>query len=426
MAKLRVRGKVLDPNFDYQTYLEVIDLDKECIHDIVNGNGFFIEEPQSIKKDIRSPKSIFSSYYGVISGEADIYMDRYRCKCGSLRGRINNGVECPQCHTLVKYIDDNFEYFGWICLKDKYHIINPNLYKNLEALIGSARFTSIIKGEEEKDEDGFSSDKLNDKTTAKYAGEPYYQIGMMKFYDKFDEILEYYAKKYPNKRDHYEKIIENREKVFTHSIPVYTIHLRPFRVEGENLIFEKTNATYNMMAKTASLINRDNAEVFNKKKVKKILLYELQSSYMDLYKEIEEILAKKKGVIRNLFGGRYNFTSRSVIVSDPTLRIDQIKLSYHVLVKVMQQTIINIIKKTYNVNLSVAYDIWYKARLEVNPRIVDIINNLIRSKPEGIPFIINRNPSINYGSILQMYCVGISFDYTMCIPLQILKPLAAD
>ena len=147
---------------------------------------------------------------------------------------------------------------------------------------------------------------------------------------------------------------------------------------------------------------------------------------MELYKEIENILAKKKGVIRNLFGGRYNFTSRSVIVSNPKLRIDQIILSYHVLVKVMQQTIINIIKKTYNVNLSVAYDIWYKAVLEVNPRVVDIIRNIIKASPEGIRFIINRNPSINYGSILQMYCVDINFEHTMEIPLQILGPLAAD
>ena len=45
---------------------------------------------------------------------------------------------------------------------------------------------------------------------------------------------------------------------------------------------------------------------------------------------------------------------------------------------------------------------------------------------QGIPIIINRNPSINYGSILQMYCVDINFEHTMEIPLQILGPLAAD
>lgn len=426
MAKLNVRGKILDPRYNYETRLELLNLDKECIKDITSANGFFVEEPQNIKKDLKSPDSIFSIRFGTVNGEADVFMNRYRCKCGALRGRINHNLECSICHTPVKYIDDNFEYFGWICLKDKYHIIHPNLFKSIQALIGTARLETIIKGEEEKDENGFTAvERVVDKG-GKFSNEPFYQIGMIKFYEQFDEILNYYIKKYPNKKDHYDHIMANRDKVFIHSIPVYTVHLRPVRVEGENLVFEKTNSPYNLMAKLAQVINRDNAKSFTKTKIKKILLYELQMEYMNLYEEIEAILANKKGVIRNLLGGRYNFTSRSVIVSEPTLRIDQIRLSYHVLVKVLQQTIINIIKKTYNVNLSVAYDIWYKARLEVNPRVVDIINNLIKAHPEGIPFIINRNPSINYGSILQMYCVGISFDYTMAIPLQILPLLNAD
>lgn len=37
------------------------------------------------------------------------------------------------------------------------------------------------------------------------------------------------------------------------------------------------------------------------------------------------------------------------------------------------------------------------------------------------------SPSINYGSIMQMFCVKINLhDYTMSVPLQILKSLAAD
>ena len=39
---------------------------------------------------------------------------------------------------------------------------------------------------------------------------------------------------------------------------------------------------------------------------------------------------------------------------------------------------------------------------------------------------VNVSPSINYGSLLQMYCVGINDNYTMSLPLQILPLLAAD
>ena len=37
-----------------------------------------------------------------------------------------------------------------------------------------------------------------------------------------------------------------------------------------------------------------------------------------------------------------------------------------------------------------------------------------------------RNPTISYGGLIFMYCVGISDQFTMNLPLQILKPLAAD
>lgn len=425
MAELKVKmtpsRRIFDPNYEYSTRLTILDLDEECIKDITTGNGFFIEEPQSIKKDIKSDKSIFSSRFGSLPGETDAIIDKYSCECGAKKSRINHGTMCDICHTMVKYVDDNFEYFGWCCLKKPYYIIHPNLFKALETFIGSEAFNNIIEGKEEKDEDGFIRTEVE-----KPKDEPFYQIGMVEFHDRFDEVMEYYKKKRPSKLEYYEHIMENKSKVFTHSIPVYTIHLRPIRVEGENLIFENTNAIYNMICKLVGSINRDNLHIFRKQKLKKRLLYQLQSKVMELYKEIEDILSSKKGIVRNLFGGRYNFTSRSVIIPNPMLRTDQIILSYHALVKVLQQTIINIIKKSYNMNYSDAYDMWYKARLTVDPKVVEIINNLIKASPEGIPFIINRNPSINYGSILLMHCVGMSFSYTMSVPLQILAPLAGD
>ena len=61
-----------------------------------------------------------------------------------------------------------------------------------------------------------------------------------------------------------------------------------------------------------------------------------------------------------------------------------------------------------------------------NERVAEIITAIINSEPEGLPVIINRNPTINYGSILQMYCVGFTDTLTMSVPLQVLKLLAAD
>ena len=93
-----------------------------------------------------------------------------------------------------------------------------------------------------------------------------------------------------------------------------------------------------------------------------------------------------------------NFSSRTVIRQDPTLRIDQIKLPYAMLVKCLQQRIENILMRTYNMNPSEAYRIWSNALVKYDPQVAQILDNIIRQSGEGIPCIINRNPKL-VGSI---------------------------
>ena len=62
--------------------------------------------------------------------------------------------------------------------------------------------------------------------------------------------------------------------------------------------------------------------------------------------------------------------------------------------------------------------------LKEDKRIRDIIQNIIDTS--GINVLINRNPTINYGSIMAVQCVAINDDYTMGMPLQILATMAAD
>lgn len=124
---------------------------------------------------------------------------------------------------------------------------------------------------------------------------------------------------------------------------------------------------------------------------------------------------------------RYNYACRAVIAQDPTLRIDQVKLPYTELVICLQQQIINILIRSYAISPSEAYDRWKNAIANYDERIGEIINMIIKSYPDGgIPVIINRNPTINYGSILCVKCIGFTNTLTMSINLQVLKPLCAD
>ena len=106
--------------------------------------------------------------------------------------------------------------------------------------------------------------------------------------------------------------------------------------------------------------------------------------------------------LRGLVGGRYSYSNRNVIRQDPSLRIDQVKLPYVALVIMLKGQIENILHRQYNISYQEAYDKWYKAQAEFDPIIGQIIDSLIANGfpnpetgvSEGLPVIINRNPSI--------------------------------
>lgn len=422
-----------DPNYDFSSYIEFIDFDKECEKDIATNNGFIVEPTgRNIKKDLRAEDGIFSPKFGQTLADTNPFIDRYKCRCGKLRGRIHVGLRCPECGKLCEFVDDNFSYFGWMKLNN-HVIIHPAFYKKIESFLGKGisiqgqKRTKIENILELSDGQIPLSNKLNE---TKLREEPFFGIGMTEFYNRFDEIMDFYLKKKPNRKIYYDDIYENRNIVFTHCIPVFTTLLRPYEIKDGTMSYEPTNALYTMMNKLVTSINRNKTKIQREPKIKNQQLWNLQKKYMELYSELENILSGKKGDFRCLLGGRYNFSSRNVIVQDPDLRIDEVTLPVIALTVMLEQRIKNILCRIHNMSPTEANDIWYKACIEPNPKVSAIIQSIIddckRKGMPGIAVIINRNPTIAYGGILMMFCVGFTETYTMSVPLQVLKLLAAD
>ncbi len=421
------------PDESWKTTMEILDLDKLRIEGISKGRDFIISEPQTVKKDLKSDSSIFSSKYGAsISDDKDAYKDRYRCECGHYTGRLYNNEICPYCNTKVKYVDDDLNITGWVVLQE-HVIIHPNLFKNLEKLITPAVLKDILTLDIELDENGFEVQPKPNEKVRKESGE-YHGIGMIEFCKRIDEIMEYYARKHKSKKDkiaNYELLLKYRDRLLTHSIPVYSLFLRMVNLQGDKFSFKGANAIYNNIAKYAALVNSNRTLIQAREQFKDEALLNIQYLYAgsndSLYDSVIEELAHKKGAIQSALAGRYNFTGRNVIIPDATLRIDEIKLPYNSLLVLLEQTIINILARSYNITYSDAHKKWWKAQTYVDPVILDIIKGIIKSYPRGIPFIINRNPTINYGSVLQMYCIDVLVDsFTMRVPLQVLPGMGAD
>ena len=286
--------------FEYETHLVRLNLDEERKHDVLSGNGFIVSAPKAIKDDVKDPNGIFSTKYGPGLQDANPFGNRYRCKCGHTTSRFYHGLTCEVCGTKVEFKDDNFQMFGYIVLKDPYHLIHPNLYNSLASFIGEKEFMSIITPDDRKDEDG------HDITTPRKGDNEFTGIGLIGFYERFDDIMNYYRIKRPAKQDYYDDIMANRDKVFIQSIPVYTIHLRPYKIDGGAFHFEGTNALYNILARLAGVINNDKTIMSRKNKPKNQLLIDMQKKYQDLYGELVKILSGKKGTKPNrLYGSLY-------------------------------------------------------------------------------------------------------------------------
>ena len=375
----------------YTTEIEIIDLDKERMNDIGLGKCIKIDKPQGVKKDIKEPNSIYSPLFGPTFDDISSYGNRYSCACGETRSQQNEGTICPICGKPVTYKGDDFKIFGWIILDDDV-VIHQGLYPMIEFFIGRRYLNNMIDVKDDKDENGFSLVVDHGKD------EPFADCGMLGFYQHFDEIMEFYRKKNPLKEEYYQFIMKHRDKVFTHSIPVYTTLLRPYQLKDGVFAFQDTNENFNIMAMLGYLLNNKLSIKGRKsKKTRNQLLYDMQYNLNEVYKEVIKIMSSKKGVIRNLYGGRCNFTCRSVIVQNWKLRTDQITLPYHALVRLLEQSIINILHRSYGMSMHQARMVWDKANDNYDKRVHKIINYIIEAHPEGIPVLINRNPEHNAG-----------------------------
>lgn len=293
--------------------------------------------------------------------------------------------------------------FGWIHIIDDYALIHPDMYKQLETFFGRSKYSkerkdmkkfvlkNMLDYDKEISQDGFEIGPIIKPN------EPFYGIGMIEFHERFDEIMDYYHEKYKTnkkKMEIYDDLMNEKEKIFCHNIPVYTTQLRPVDINADTMYYEKTNGMYNMMTRLAASVNNNKRKIDKSPKLKNEQLWRLQKKWIELYDEIVNIISGKRGELRTLVSGRFNFSSRSVIRQDPTLRIDQVRLPYSCLVIACEQRIINILMKTYNITPNEAWDKWYKSITVKDPVIYKILQDMIHASGEGIPVIINRNPRL--------------------------------
>lgn len=392
-----------------------LNWDVEFYNDLMNGTGFEITEPAEVSLDGSKEKSLYgpqSPLYGTTYSDEQAFIERYRCNCGAFTSRQFEGEECPFCHTKVEYKDADINVTGWISLGNNM-IINPLYYQLFQHAIGEQAFTDMVNAKYKITTDGKrekpTEDDIDYKPSSPYAG-----IGIDEFFKNYENILTYFKSVKKSKASTIERLINEKGCAFTSHIPIYSTLLRPQSITLDTFYYGSLdkfiNTLFNLSENIKNCIDVE----------RDYILSRIQKKVNDMWSVNFELLNGKEGLIRGqILGGSLNYTSRNVIIPDPKLKDNEVDLSYHTFLELYKYKIIYYLMRLDDIPLSKAYDIWKRA-FTFNEKVYKIMMYIVEH--DEIRLLINRNPTLNYYSMLLMKIRRVKpdgNDYCLSVPLSI-------
>jgi DNA-directed RNA polymerase beta' subunit len=351
--------------------------------------------------------------------------DEFSCECGKFTGKLYENLVCDKCGSEVKLIQANIDKIGWIDLKEHY-VIKYISYSLLEKVIGRDNLKHIVHLPNKITMQGDIDKKEIEQIQKQSAEHKYWHIGLKEFRKNYKNILEHYHVLHDKKESRIYEFLEDIDDVFTNKIPVISIVLRPAMRTADGLKLDELNNIYINILKNVEILD----DTINLTEIISDITVELiQAEYFQLSTKIMDNIKSKGGLIRNqIMGTRINFSARNIISpAKAGYKIDEVVLPYLTFLNLYKLEIINILSKIKGVMLFEAEEIWHKASLKIDEEIYMIMKKMIVDEEIGI--LLNRNPTISFGSILYLKIAGIKKDYedlTMSIHNGILSLLAGD
>lgn len=381
---------------------------------ITNFNPVDIKSRQFTEDGIFSPR---------IFGRSDEIGEVYECFCRETIGRFLIGDTCPNCGQKVEYQKSAIERYGWIELGD-YKVVAPYFFHIAKTIIGE-KIEKIISYEPSLDVDGH---EIEDDDF------PYKNVGLKFFINNFFEIVGHYHdlnKKKQNVEENFKFLKKHEKYLFIDKIPVYSNLLRPAMIVKERYKFAEENTMFNQIIHNISCLN--NSRRIEKIKQKELpLLAEIQVLLERITNKIINTLIGKNGNIRSiLLGNRINFSVRTIISPLPTgkgYKINEVAYPYLAAVELFKFEIINILTLSTG-SIVTANRLWNEAVLDFSPTVYSVLEEIRKKSKGGMQLIMNRNPSIDFGSILSVMVAEIKknyFDLTMGVPNNILRLVSGD
>ena len=158
--------------------------------------------------------------------------EEYSCECGKMTGKFYEGCICQKCGKPVSFVGLSVGRYGWIDLSlSKYnedgeviekgngcHIIQYIPYSQLEKIIGRENLRKIIHVYNTITVTGEINTEELEALRNESPESKYYYLGLDGFYEKYEEILEYYNELKGNKFPELYNFLKNKEEIFIDSL----------------------------------------------------------------------------------------------------------------------------------------------------------------------------------------------------------------
>lgn len=413
------------------------NLDYEYEKDCTSGKGIILNQVEAYtKKGEKNYNGLQSPFFGSDFSDETQYQERWACKCKRYVGKAYQGYVCEYCHEEVDFIGTDLSKFGYIAI-NHFKTLSPLAILKLNDVMGKISGEFVLDKILDVRYNTSVPDKFMNTESKDYKKHPFLYKGMRWFQEHFEEVMMHYLDVKPTKRDIIMELLDEPQKVFVSHIAVISSAVRP-EAKGEKdkkLYKLKINYICQTMIRLANQINDlgDPSEmtVYNFTEIDKSL-YAFQKQVNAYANEILTLLCGKKGVFQGkLLSGRFNFTARCVITpsTEEVLEIDEIELPYIAFLELYRYELINIYANERKINLIEANAAWQRATIRFDEKFWKIGTAMIQKHPDMMECLINRNPSINYGSFVCVHVVRIKHnieDKTLTIPNGILKSMNAD
>ena len=397
----------------------------------------------------------------------------YVCKEGCSHGKIRDGWTCTKCGTKVELrFSSDTDLHAWIPLPksktgQQYKILTPIAVNLLKSFLGTDYFKKIVNIDYSIDLNGkMIINKYSSKNTkVQDSLIQFKNYGILGLYNHFEKIINIGSKKFkgntlmkdiPEYRESVvtkfsEYLLENKEALFASHIRVVPPSLRPIvSVSGNTHRYDDINKLYMSIISDVTTLDKLIKNSHAPKQIMDIKINEKLCSIMldimtgsgvkhdNIAAMITKTCSGKKGFPRQkILGSRFDFSCRMVVVSHVpknNYHMNGVGIGIRPFMELYKFHLINLLGKTRQFLTSTTFERLTYIRDQIiasniDPWFEDLIREWHANHKYGFPAIINRNPSIEVGSLQYhkiRYLHSNNDYFTMSIPLTTPKSMTGD